>query len=212
MKILSVTGLVLPDVKVIRFARFADHRGYFTEPFRRSDVDTHPELGFLRQLALPQMNESWSKAGVVRGLHFQWNPAMGKLLRTLHGRMVDIFMDIRHGSPTFGHAAMYELPAAPEQPWAEWIWVPPGFAHGNFFTVESRIEYLCSGEYNPACEAGISPLSGDIDWSPCDPALKREFDAVLGSNAMLSDKDRDAPSLSAWAGDDRSRNFVFGEC
>jgi dTDP-4-dehydrorhamnose 3,5-epimerase len=212
MKILSVTALAIPDVKVVRFARFGDHRGYFTEPFRRSDIDAHPELGFLRGVVLPQMNESWSKAGVVRGLHFQWNPFMGKLLRTLHGRMVDIFMDIRHGSPTFGQAAMYDMPSPSDQPYAEWIWVPPGFAHGNFFTVESRIEYLCSGEYSPGCEGAVSPVAADIDWSACDAALKREFDGLLAGGALMSDKDRDAPTLSAWKIDERSRHFIYGQC
>ena len=154
MKILSVTTLKLPDVKVIRFARFADHRGYFAEPFRRSDIEAHPEIGFLREIALPQMNESWSRAGVVRGLHFQWNPFMGKLVRTVSGRMVDIFMDIRLGSPTFGRAAMHDMPSASTDDYAEWIWVPPGFAHGNFFTVESRIEYLCSAEVQPRLRSG----------------------------------------------------------
>jgi dTDP-4-dehydrorhamnose 3,5-epimerase len=149
---------------------------------------------------------------VIRGLHFQWNPRMGKLLRTLNGRMVDIFMDIRHGSPSFGQAAMFDMPSAPDQPYAEWIWVPPGFAHGNFFTVESRIEYLCSGEYNPACEAAVSPVAEDIDWSVCDPSLKREFDQVLAGGALLSDKDRDAPTLSAWKVDERSRHFIHRQC
>ena len=209
MNILSVTALAIPDVKVIRFARFTDHRGYFTEPFRRSDIDRHAELGFLRALPLPQMNESWSRAGVVRGLHFQWNPGMGKLLRTVQGRMIDIFLDIRHGSPTVGQAAMYELAAADDRHHDEWIWVPPGFAHGNFFTVESRIEYLCSDEYNPACEAGISPLSPDIDWTHCPQGLRDEFARLIRGSHLLSDKDRDAPTLGAWMADPRSQNFSY---
>lgn len=210
MKILSVTALALPDVKVIRFARFADHRGYFTEPFRRSDFDTHPDLPFLRGVALPQTNESYSRAGVVRGMHFQWNPYQGKLLRTLHGRMVDLFLDIRLGSPTFGHASMHDLPSTPEQDYAEWIWVPPGFAHGNFFTIDSRIEYLCTGEYSPGCEGAVSPLAGDIDWAKADAGLKAEFDAVLASSPLMTDKDRLAPTLTAWKQDERAGNFVFG--
>lgn len=212
MKILSVTSLALPDVKVIRFARFGDHRGYFAEPFRRSDFDAHPETGFLRGVALPQTNESWSRAGVVRGLHFQWNPFMGKLVRTVNGRMVDIFMDIRLGSPTFGKAAMHDMPSASSDDFAEWIWVPPGFAHGNFFSMESRIEYLCSGEYSPGCEAAVTPLATDIDWSLCDAALKAEFDGLLAAGPLMSDKDRIAPELSAWQADERSRHFVFGQC
>lgn len=212
MKILSVTSLALPDVKAVRFARFSDHRGYFTEPFRRSDFDRHEELGFLKNVALPQANESWSRAGVVRGLHFQWNPFMGKLVRTVQGHMVDMFVDIRHGSPSFGQAAMHDMPSANEDGYAEWIWVPPGFAHGNFYPVESRIEYLCSGEYSPGCEGAVSPLAPDIDWSLCDPALKQQFDQLLASGPIMSDKDRDAPALGTWKVDQRSRNFIFGQC
>lgn len=212
MKILSVSSSALPDVKIVRFARFTDNRGYFTEPFRRSDVDQHPDLAFLRGVALPQMNESWSKAGVVRGLHFQWNPFMGKLVRTISGRMVDLFLDIRLGSPTFGQIAAHDMPASDESPHTEWIWVPPGFAHGNFFSEASRIEYLCSGEYSPGCEAGLSPLAPDLDWSRCDPALKAEFDGLVASGAIISEKDTAGLTLTAWQADARSRQFVHGQC
>jgi dTDP-4-dehydrorhamnose 3,5-epimerase len=210
MKVEAVSTLAIPDVKVIRFARFHDHRGYFTEPFRRADFDQHPELAFLRGVGLPQMNESWSKTGVVRGLHFQWNPVMGKLVRCVHGRLIDLFLDIRLGSPTFGKIAAYDMQAPTEAPSGEWIWLPPGFAHGVVFTSESRIEYLCSGEYNPDCEAGLSPVTGDLDWSLCDAGLKREFDAIVGSGMVLSEKDRQGLSLTAWAADPRAQHFRYG--
>ncbi len=208
MHILSVSPLALPDVRVIRFRRFVDHRGYFAEPFRRSSIDTHPETAFLRNVPLLQMNESRSRAGVLRGLHFQWDPQMGKLLRTQTGRMIDVFMDIRHGSPTFGRAAMYDMPASDEADYSEWIWVPPGFAHGNFFTVDSRIEYMCTGEYNPKTEAGLSPLASDIDWSLCDAGLKASFDELVAAGPLMSEKDRHAPTLAEWAADPRSRHFT----
>ena len=211
MKILSVTSLVLPDVKVVRFARFADHRGYFTEPFRLSEFDKNAELGFLRQATFVQMNESWSRVGVVRGLHFQWNPHVGKLARCVHGRMVDLFLDIRLESPTFGKIASYDMRSPNEMTHGEWIWLPPGFAHGTFFTEESRIEYLCTGEYNPACEAGISPLADDLDWSLCEPALKREFDELVSKGVVLSAKDREGLSLARWKSDPLARNFVHGQ-
>jgi dTDP-4-dehydrorhamnose 3,5-epimerase len=212
MKILSVQSLAIPEVKVVRFARFADQRGYFTEPFRRSDVDAHPELAFLRGVPLPQVNESWSRRGTIRGLHFQWNPYMGKLVRTVHGHMVDIVLDIRLDSPTFGHIAMHEMPAAAGDPSGAWIWVPPGFAHGNYFPADSHIEYFCSGEYSPGCEAGLSPLAADFDWSLCDPALKARFDALAADRPIMSDKDMQGLSLSAWRQDERSRNFAYGRC
>ena len=111
MKILSVTDLPLPGVKVIRFARFRDQRGYFTETFRRSDLDSRVELAGLKGQAFVQANESSSRANVVRGLHFQWDPFMGKLVRTISGHMVDIVLDLRKDSPTLGKAVMHDMPS-----------------------------------------------------------------------------------------------------
>lgn len=207
MKILSTVELPLAGVRVVRFARFMDQRGFFTEPFRRSDFDSHPDLASLHRVPWVQMNESFSHANVVRGLHFQWNPFMGKLVRTVSGHMVDIVLDIRKGSPTLGQAIMYDMPSPADAEWSEWIWVPPGFAHGNFFTTATQIQYLCSGEYSPGCEAGISPVAADIDWSRCDPALKARFDGLVGDGALMSPKDRDGLSLTAWLADPRSDQF-----
>lgn len=210
MKILSVRPLAIESVKVIRFARFSDARGFFTEPFRKSDVFVHPDLKEFKGLDFVQLNESFSRGGVCRGLHFQWNPYMGKLVRTLYGRMVDVVLDIRKGSPTLGKVIAYDMPTSVGDSFNEWIWVPPGFAHGNFFTEDSRIEYLCSGEYSPNCEAGISPLSEDLDWSLCSRDLKSLFDEVVGKSGVLSDKDKEGLSLTNWLNDRRSENFVYG--
>jgi dTDP-4-dehydrorhamnose 3,5-epimerase len=207
MKILEIRSLSIPDIKIIRFGRFCDDRGYFTEPFRRSDLHGHIDAACLRDVDFPQMNESWSKAGVVRGLHFQWNPYMGKLVRTVSGRMVDMVLDIRKGSATLGKMIAYDMPGPAGRDWSEWIWVPPGFAHGNFFTEPTYIEYLCSGEYSPGCEAGISPLSADLDWSLCDPGLRSLFLQRIGGAAVLSEKDRKGFSLRDWLADPRSENF-----
>ena len=102
MKILDVKSLAISDIKVIRFGRFGDHRGFFAEHFRKSDFGTHPQLDFMAGVEFSQCNESFSRPGTIRGLHFQWNPYMGKLVRTLSGRMTDMVLDIRKGSPTFG--------------------------------------------------------------------------------------------------------------
>ena len=209
MKILDVMSLALPEVKVLRFGRFADNRGYFTETFRRSDFDTHPGLGTLSKAQFLQANESFSLPGTVRGLHFQWNPYMGKLVRTLRGRMIDLVLDVRRGSPTYGKVIAYDMPAGPTMGYADWIWVPPGFAHGNFFTEDTQIEYLCTGEYSPGCEAGISPLAPDLDWSLCDPGLKNLFDSVVPGSDRISPKDRDGLTLAAWGADSRAANFVY---
>lgn len=211
MKILEVRDLAIPGVKVVRFARFCDHRGYFTEPFRKSDFAGQPTMGFMRGVEFLQANESFSRQGVMRGLHFQWNPFMGKLVRTLSGRMVDVVLDIRKGSPTLGKAIAYDMPATPDRDFAEWIWVPPGFAHGNFFTEQTLIEYFCSGEYSPGCEAGLSPLAPDIDWGLCDPGLKAAFDGVVQAGPLMTDKDRNGFTVAAWLADARSNNFLYSE-
>ncbi len=210
MKVVSVEQLVIPAVRTVRFARFADHRGYFTEHFRQSDFDGS-QIPFLNGVRFVQANESFSRPGVMRGLHFQWNPYMGKLIRTLHGRMIDLFLDIRKGSPTWGMIAAHDMPATPGDAEGQWIWVPPGFAHGNVFTEETTIEYFCSGEYSPGCEAGISPLADDLDWSLCDPALRQEVAAAVAGRLLISDKDRDGLSVGAWGADPRSDTFLYDD-
>ncbi len=212
MKIISVQRLAISDIKIIRFARFRDNRGFFTEPYRRTDSINHPELKGFDRLEFVQINESFSSKDVCRGLHFQWNPFMGKLVRTVYGRMVDIVLDIRKNSPTFGKIIAYDMPTSINDGFNEWIWVPPGFAHGNFFTEDSRIEYLCSGEYSPTCEAGISPLSKDLDWSLCSPEIKNLFDNVVRNMGIISEKDKNGLSLTQWLSDKRSSNFVYGSC
>lgn len=220
VKLLEVKSLAIPEIKVLRFGRFRDHRGYFTEHYRLSDFLSHPDLGCFRELeqASPslfvQANESFSRPGTVRGLHFQWNPYVGKLVRTVHGRMIDLVLDIRKGSPTVGKILAYDIPAASDRDEAEWIYVPQGFAHGNFFPQETLIEYFCTGHYNPACEAGISPLSPDIDWSLCDPALRRLFESIVNPGPgmpgpLLSDKDRQGLGVAEWLKDPRAAAFVY---
>lgn len=208
MKILSVTPLALPEVKVVRFARYVDARGYFTESFNRQDFETHPELQFLRAERFVQTNESYSRAGTLRGLHFQWDPPQGKLVRTLHGRMIDIAVDIRKGSPNQGRGVMYDLLNDDRADYGEWIWLPPGFAHGTWFPEPGRIEYLCSASYNHRAEGAISPLCDELDWSLCDAGLAAEFRAFVSSDALLmSDKDRAGIGLDGWLSDPRSEAF-----
>ncbi len=208
MKITGTGQLAIPAVKTVAFARFGDHRGYFTEHFRQSDFDS-AATPFLNGLRFVQANESFSRAGVIRGLHFQWNPFMGKLVRTVRGRMIDIVMDIRLGSPTYGKVIALDMPSRGDEAQGEWIWVPPGFAHGNTFTEDTVIEYFCSGEYSPGCEAGISPLATDLDWSLCDPALRQIFLDAASNSPLISDKDRDGLTLSQWTADERSQNFRY---
>jgi len=208
MKVVSVTSLAIPDVKLIRFGRACDSRGYFSESFRKSFVNKNKDLAFLHNVDFVQAIDSFSKKNTVRGLHFQWNPAMGKLVRTLRGRMVDLMLDIRKGSPTMGKMIAHEMPYDPSLSYSEWIWIPPGFAHGNYYTADSSIEYFCSGEGYSNHEGSISPFSTDLDWSECDPFLLKEFASLL-DRAIISDKDKRGLSLKQWFADERSDHFRY---
>ena len=204
MKIINTTELALSGVKTIKFERFYDHRGYFTETYNKK------QLAEVFNTEVVQINESVSKEHVVRGLHFQWNPYMGKLVRTIKGHMVDLVLDIRKDSPTYGKAIAHDMPVSLEFPSeSEWIWVPPGFAHGNYFKEPTMIEYLCTGAYSPGCEACISPRAGDVDWSLCDPTLRSELKTVLADNAIITDKDSNGLTLAQWEKKKEFNNFTF---
>jgi dTDP-4-dehydrorhamnose 3,5-epimerase len=207
MKILEIKNLALPGVKVIKFARFPDSRGYFSETFRQSDVKNNSQLDFLQSYNFVQTNESFSKKNVVKGLHFQWEPPLGKLLRTINGHMVDMILDIRKQSSTFGKIILYDLPASQNQDYGEWIWLPPGVAHGSFFLEDSFNEYFFTADYNPKGEAGISPLTEDLDWSLADVKLKEQFEQLKQGAILISDKDKAGMSLTDWQEDERAENF-----
>lgn len=209
MKILEVKSLEIPDIKTIKFSRFLDHRGYFTQKFKKEDLSNFPGLESMKEATFTEAIQSYSKKNVIRGMHFQWNPYMGKLVKTLSGRMTDLALDIRKGSPTYGKMIAYNMPYSTEKEYDEWIWIPPGFAHGNFFSEPSSIEYMCSGEYNQKCEAGISPLAKDIDWSLCNQELKRKFDEIISGEILITEKDRNGFSLERWTKDERADNFIY---
>jgi dTDP-4-dehydrorhamnose 3,5-epimerase len=211
VKIVEVLDLAIPEIKVIRFARFADNRGYFAEQYRFSDFEDGVAVPFMRGARFRQANESYSRAGTVRGLHFQWNPYMGKLVRTIRGHMIDMVLDVRKGSPTYGKIIAHDMPVSGDEAYGEWIWVPPGFAHGNAFPAGTVIEYYCTGEYSPGCEAGISPLAGDLDWSLCAPELRDQFRAIAHETTLMTDKDRNGFSLAGWTADERSENFLYDD-
>jgi dTDP-4-dehydrorhamnose 3,5-epimerase len=133
----------------------------------------------------------------------------GKLVRTINGHMLDVVCDIRKNSPTYGKVIAYDMPSKPGNEYNEWIWVPPGFAHGNLFIEETTIEYLCSGEYSQGCEAGISPLSVDLNWDLCDSGLYQQFHKLI-PDIIISEKDKLGITLSDWTKDSRSNNFIYG--
>jgi dTDP-4-dehydrorhamnose 3,5-epimerase len=176
MAAVTVTPLALPDVKLVTMPRFGDARGFFSETYSAA---AYAEAGL--NLAFVQDNHSRSAAvGTVRGLHYQSPPfAQDKLVR---GRILDVAVDLRRSSPTFGRHVTAEISA---EAWNQ-ILVPVGFAHG-FVTLEPDTEvlYKVTAPYAPAHDHGIL-------WS--DPALAIDWPVAPGA-ATLSDKDGRLPLL-----------------
>ncbi|MEI6586789.1 MAG: dTDP-4-dehydrorhamnose 3,5-epimerase family protein [Sediminibacterium sp.] len=206
MKINSIIEPTIEGVKLIHFERYLDKRGYFSETYRSSDFLSN-HLGLFPN-GIQQTNESYSRRNVLRGLHFQWNNPMGKLVRTISGHMIDLILDLRIGSPTQGKIMAFNMPIAAHQNNTYWIWVPEGCAHGNFFIEDSYIEYYCSASYNGECEAGVSPFANDIDWSICDPKLKNLF-FDLKDSFITTSKDINGHSVSSWLNTADAVNFKF---
>lgn len=173
----------IPEVKLIRPRLFKDARGYFVESYSRRALAV---AGVTAEFV--QDNHSRSEAsGTVRGLHFQTPPfAQAKLVRCSAGRIFDVAVDIRRGSPTYGRHVTAELSAA--NGWQ--LLIPIGFAHG-LATLEpgTEVQYKVSADYSPAHDAGII-------WN--DPALGIPW--PVGSDAsLLSDKDRKLPAFAGFA-------------
>lgn len=179
----------LPGIKVIVAKSFPDERGFLLQSWVKKDLEAEGIPTDFKQAI-----QTCSKRGVIRGLHFQWDPPMGKFVRCIHGAILDVVVDVRHGSPTLGDHTAVELTGRNHQI----IWVPPGFAHGTFaLEDDSIVLYECTGEHGPGKEGGIlwnDPALG-IDWPKIPP--------------IVSDKDEKAPALAAWLEDPRSKNFRF---
>ena len=185
----AIESTALDEVKIVVPQLMPDDRGFFAEVFRAD---------LFEQLGLPgtfrQLNHSRSSRGVVRGLHFQWDPPMGKLMRVIVGRAFLVAVDIRVGSPTLGRWVGLDANAdAPRE-----LWAPASFARG--FCVLSdvaEIEYLTTGTYNNATESGIrwnDPTIG-IEWPVREP--------------ILSAKDESAQTLAEWLARPESANFAY---
>lgn len=159
----SIGGLLILKPSV-----FEDERGYFFESFNHEKFLQHG-----LEMAFVQDNESKSKKGVLRGMHFQSPPfAQGKLVRVMRGRVLDVAVDIRKGSPTYGKWHSVELSG--ENKWMYWI--PAGFAHG-FLTLEDETVffYKCTNVYNKDAEWCIRWNDPDlnIDWGMADPIVSK---------------------------------------
>ncbi len=179
----------LPGIRVFTAKAFPDERGFLLQSWVKHQLE---ELGIPSEFQ--QAIQTCSRRGAVRGLHFQWQPPMGKLVRCIRGRILDVVVDIRHNSPTLGDHAVIELTGANHTV----IWVPPGFAHGTFALEEDSIVlYECTSEHHAGNEGGIR-------WN--DPALGIHWPDI---EPIVSEKDRAAPTLSQWLADPRSRHFTF---
>lgn len=176
---LEVQSLRIPDVKIIRPRKHGDARGFFSETYNKK---TFAEAGI--ELDFVQDNHSASpQAGTLRGLHYQGHPfAQDKLVRVVSGRILDVAVDLRRDSPTFGQWVAAEISA---EAWNQ-ILIPIGFAHG-ICTLEpdTQLIYKVSNYYSPQHDFGIR-------WDDPDLAIQWPFPA---DQLLLSDKDRKQPLL-----------------
>jgi dTDP-4-dehydrorhamnose 3,5-epimerase len=201
---LKKTQTYIKGVFVLNFGRYTDTRGYFTETLRLSDIKK--EIPSIRQIM--QSNESYNAGATIRGLHFQWNPPMGKLVRPIQGTVFELILDIRKDSPTLGKGLIIKLTRNIKESEDHWVWAPPGIAHGFFCQEKCTLEYLTTGEYNENAEANICPLAKDIDWSLADPTLV-ELLRSTSRVAEITDKDKKGPSLSEWLKTKEANNFIY---
>ena len=179
------TKLEIPGLLLIESDKYEDERGFFTESYKHS-LFSHNGI----QEAYNQDNISLSRKGVLRGLHYQVVPkAQGKLVRALSGKVFDVAVDIRKGSPYFGKWAGIELSAENNRI----IWIPEGFAHG-FQSLEenSLVMYKTTHEYSQEHERGII-------WNDPDIRIHWPIDSPF-----LSERDKNLPELK-----DAEYNFIY---
>ena len=174
---MKIIDTAVPGVLIFQPTMHADDRGFFMETFRSSHFATRG-LG----LDFVQDNQSRSKKGTLRGLHFQRERPQGKLVRVLYGEVFDVAVDIRKGSSTFGKWVGEYLSSDNNRQ----LWVPPGFAHG-FYVISpvADLVYKCTDYYQKDDEISVS-------WS--DPALAIEW-PLNGQVPLLSERDSNAPLL-----------------
>ncbi|MCR9212179.1 MAG: dTDP-4-dehydrorhamnose 3,5-epimerase [Proteobacteria bacterium] len=187
---MQIEDTAIADVKIVTPKKFGDDRGFFSEVWNaRTFKDAGLDIEFV------QDNHAFSaEVGTVRGLHFQLDPAaQGKLVRVTRGAVLDVAVDIRRGSPTFGQHVAVELSA---ENWQQ-LWVPAGFAHG-YCTIQPNTElaYKVTDYYSPDHDCGIF-------WN--DPDLKINW-PVSAEKAVLSQKDKVLPVLR-----EQQRLFDFEE-
>ena len=175
---MNVIKTEIEGVVIIEPTLFGDERGYFFESWSQREFDEK-----VRRVRFVQDNESRSRYGVVRGLHFQKGEhAQSKLVRVIEGRVLDVAVDIRRGSPTFGRYVAVELSAENKRQ----LFIPRGFAHGfSVLSETATFQYKCDNAYCPQSE-------GSIIWN--DPAIGIDW-GVPAHAVILSEKDSRHPTL-----------------
>lgn len=178
---MHVTQTEIPGVLIIEPKVWGDDRGYFYESFSAA---RYTEAGIRGEFV--QDNVSYSRRGVLRGLHIQNPNSQGKLVQVLAGSVYDVAVDVRRGSPTFGRWVGVELSATKKNQ----IWVPPGMAHGFVVTSETAVfNYKCTDYYAPEHEFSVS-------WNDPDLGIAWPLEAIGGPDKVeLSGKDRAALRL-----------------
>jgi len=189
---MKVTKTDIEGVLIIETDVFGDHRGYFTETYNKLKYEA---LGITNDFVQDNMSFSAQK-GTLRGLHWQNPPyAQAKLVSCSKGRVIDVAVDIRKGSPTFGKWVSVELSAENHRQFL----IPRGFAHG-FLTLTDDVEfrYKCDNVYNKAAEGGMryDAPEVNVDWGSL----------LAGIEPVLSEKDTTGPTLT-----DSNNQFVYGE-
>ncbi|MCD4863083.1 MULTISPECIES: dTDP-4-dehydrorhamnose 3,5-epimerase [Pseudomonas] len=163
---MQVFDTAIPDVKLIEPKVFGDDRGFFLESFQAERYAQQAGI----TLAFVQDNHSRSARNVLRGLHFQRSKPQGKLVRVVRGEVLDVAVDIRRGSPTFGNVVAEILSEDNKRQ----LWIPPGLAHGFVVLSETAdFEYKCTDYYDPSDEGSLIWNDPDlnIDWRVTDPIL-----------------------------------------
>ena len=171
---MRVIATELPGVLILEPKVFGDERGFFMEIYRRDDYARH---GIPRDLV--QDNLSYSRRGVLRGLHLQWPHPQGKLVQVFSGEVFDVAVDVRRGSPTFERWIGVRLSGKNKCQ----LWIPAGFAHSFYVTgPDALFTYKCSAFYHPETElsAGTIPTSASIGRWAADPTcLPGDLEAGL---------------------------------
>lgn len=181
--------LGIPGVVMIEPQIFSDERGFFMETYKSSEF---ADFGITESFA--QDNHSRSQRGVIRGLHYQNPPkAQGKLVRVVVGKIFDVALDIRKGSPTYGRWVGVVLSEENRR----MLYMPEGFAHGFLVTsVVAEVHYKTTDEYAPECEAGIA-------WN--DPEIGLDWPIEPPERPIVSPKDSSWPKLA-----EATNGFVYG--